>query len=98
MKGPVPTGLVAAPAALFGSRITAVFSPMRNRKFGSALSSVRITVCASGASMRRMLSNTAFLALLVLLSSFARSKLNFTSAASKASPSWNLTPFFSRKV
>ena len=55
-------------------------------------SSVRITVCGSGVSMRAMLSNTAFLALLVLFSALARSKLNFTSAASKASPSWNLTP------
>ena len=98
VNGPVPIGLVAVPAALFGSRITAVFSPMRKRKFGSAFSSVRITVCASGVSMRRMLSNTAFLALLVLLSSFARSKLNLTSPASKASPSWNLTPFFNLKV
>ena len=98
VKGPVPTGLVAVPAALLASRITAVFSPIRNRKFGSALSSVRITVCASGVSTRRMLSNTAFLALLVLLSSFARSKLNFTSALSKDSPSWNLTPRFNLKV
>ena len=97
-NGPVPTGLVAAPAALFGSRITAVFSPMRKRKLPSALLSVRITVWASGVSMRAMLSNTAFLALLVLLSSLARSKLNFTSAASKASPSWYFTPFLSLKV
>ena len=98
LKGPVPIGLVAVPAALFASRITAVFSPRRKRKLPSALLSVRITVCASGASMRAMLSKTAFLALLVLLSSLARSKLNFTSAASKASPSWNFTPFFSLKV
>ncbi len=98
VNGPVPIGLVAVPAALFGSRITAVFSPSRNRKLPSALFSVRITVWASGVSMREMLSNTAFFALLVLFSSLARSKLNFTSAASKASPSWNLTPFLSLKV
>ena len=31
-------------------------------------------------------------------SALARSKLNFTAAASKGSPSWNLMPFFSLKV
>ena len=39
-----------------------------------------------------MLSNTAFFALLVEPGALARSKLNFTSLASKASPSWNFTP------
>ena len=69
--------------AVFGCRITAVFSPMRNRKLPSALFSVRITVCGSGALIELMLSNTAPLALLVLFSSFARSKLNFTADESK---------------
>jgi len=62
------------------------------------LPSTRITVEASGVSMRLMLSNTAFFALLVEPAALARSKLNFTSLASKASPSWNFTPFLSLKV
>ena len=63
LNGPVPIGLVAALAALFGCRITAVFSPMRNRKLPSALFSVRITVCGSGAAIELMLSNTRLLGL-----------------------------------
>ena len=98
LYGPVPTGLVAVVAALFGSRMTAVFSPMRNRKLPSGCMSTTITVCASGVSMRLMLSNTAFLPLLVEPGAFARSKLNFTSLASKASPSLNFTPRLSLKV
>ena len=94
----MPTGLVAVVAALFGLRITAVFSPRRKGSVPSALFSIRITVCASSAVTLEMLSNTAFLALLVLPSALARSKLNFTAAASKGSPSWNLMPFFSLKV
>ncbi len=98
LNGPVPIGLVAVVGALFGSRITAVFSPIRNRKLPSALLRTTITVCGSGVSMRLMLSNTAFLALLVEPGALARSKLNLTSLASNASPSWNLTPFRSLKV
>ena len=98
LNGPVPIGLVAVVAALFGSRITAVFSPMRNRKLPSAWFSTTITVSGSGVSMRLMLSNTAFFALLVEPSALERSKLNFTSEASKASPSWNLTPLRSLNV
>ena len=94
----MPTGLVAVVAALFGLRITAVFSPRRKGIVPSALFSTRITVCASGVAMLEMLSNTAFFALLVEPSALARSKLNFTAAASKGSPSWNLMPFFSLKV
>ena len=75
-----------------------MFSPMRKRKFPSGWLSTMMTVCASGASMREMLSKTAFFALLVLPSALARSKLNFTSLASKASPSWNFTPRRSLKV
>ena len=99
LNGPVPTGLVAVVAALFGSRITAVFSPMRNRKLPSALFEREDHRAAHRASTTdEMLSNTAFFALFVLPSAFARSKLNFTSEASKASPSWNLTPLLSLKV
>jgi hypothetical protein len=78
--------------------MTAVFSPMRNRKSPSALLSVKITVWASGVLTEAMLSNTAFFALLVEPSALARSTLNFTSLASKASPSWNFTPRLSLKV
>ncbi len=98
LYGPVPTGFDAVVGALFGSRITAVFSPIRNRKLPSAWFSTRITVCGSGVSIRLMLSNTAFFALLVEPAAFARSNVNLTSLESKASPSWNLTPFFSLKV
>jgi hypothetical protein len=48
LEGPVPTGLVAAVAALAGCRMTAVFSPRRKGSVASALFSVRITVCAVG--------------------------------------------------
>jgi hypothetical protein len=48
--------------------------------------------------MRLMLSNTAFFALFVEPSAFARSKLNFTSLASKASPSLYFTPLRSLNV
>ena len=98
LNGPVPIGLVAVVAALFGSRITAVFSPMRNRKLPSALLRTTITVAGSGAVTLLMLSNTAFFALLVDSFALARSKLKTTSLASKASPSWNFTPFLSLKV
>lgn len=64
----------------------------------SALSSTRITVCASGVLMLLMLSNTAFLALLVLPSALARSKLNLTAEASKTAPSEKRTPLRSLKV
>ena len=94
----MPIGFVLVVGALFGSRITAVFSPMRNRKLPSALLSTKITVWVSGVSMRLMLSNTAFFALLVEPSALARSKLNFTSLASNASPSWYFTPLRSLKV
>jgi hypothetical protein len=94
----VPTGLVAAVAALVGCRMTAVFSPRRKGSVASALFSVRITVCASGVAIDEMLSNTAFLALLVLPFALARSKLNFTASASKGVPSWNFTPLRSLKV
>ena len=40
-------GLLAVVAALFGLRITAVFSPSRKGIVPSALFSVRITVCSS---------------------------------------------------
>ena len=98
LYGPVPIGFVASVGALFGSRITAVFSPMRNRKLPSALLSRTMTVYGSGVSIRLMLSNTAFFALLVEPGAFARSKLNFTSLESNAAPSWNFTPFLSLKV
>jgi len=97
VKGPVPTGLVAACAALSGCRITAVFSPSRNGVAASGLSSTRITRCASTTSTREMLSNSAFFALLVLPGALARSKLNLTALASKGLPSLNLTPFLSTK-
>ena len=98
LNGPVPIGLVAVVAALFGSRITEVFSPMRKRKLPSGLLRTMITVAGSGAVTLLMLSNTAFFALLVDSLALARSKLNTTSLASKASPSWNFTPFLSLKV
>jgi len=60
---------------------------MRNKKLPSALLNTKITVWSSITSIRLMLSKTAFLALLVLVADLARSKLNFTSDASKASPS-----------
>ena len=94
----MPTGLVAAVAALSGCRMTAVFSPRRKGISASALLSTRITVCASGVATLLMLSNTAFLALLVLPAARARSKLNFTALASQAAPSLNFRPFFSVKV
>jgi hypothetical protein len=78
--------------------MTAVFSPRRKGSMASALFSTRITVCASGVLMLLMLSNTAFLALLVLPGALARSKLNLTAAASKAAPSEKRMPFFSMKV
>ena len=98
LYGPVPIGRVAVAGALFGSTMTAVFSPIRNRKLPSALLRTTITVCGSGVSIRLMLSNTDFFALLVEPGALARSKLNLTSLASNASPSWNFTPFFSLKV
>ena len=94
----MPTGLVAAVAALFGCRMTAVFSPRRKGSVESALSSTRMTVCASCATTVEMLSNTAFLALLVLPGALARSKLNFTVSAVRGAPSEKVTPLRSLKV
>ena len=91
-------GLVAVPAALLGSRMTAVFSPRRKGRLPSGLTSVRMTVVASGVLIELMLSKIVFLALLVEPSALARSKLNLTSLLSKASPSWNLIPLRSLKV
>ena len=48
--------------------------------------------------MVEMLSNTAFLALLVLPGALARSKLNFTVSAFRAEPSENFRPLRSLKV
>lgn len=94
----MPTGCVAACAAVFGCRMTAVFSPRRNGSIGSARSSVRMTVCGSTTVTREMLSNTAFLALFVLPSALARSKLNLTASASRGLPSEKRTPLRRRKV
>ena len=80
-------GLVAALSAELGCKMTAVFSPMRNKKLPSGLVKTKTTVCASGVEMWLMLLNTAPLALLVLFSALARSKLNLTAAESKAAPS-----------
>jgi hypothetical protein len=96
--GPVPMGLLAACAALFGCRMTAVFSPRRNGIAASAVLKTRMTLCASATTTLERLSHSAFLALLVLVGAFARSKLNFTALASNGEPSLNLMPFFSRKV
>jgi len=91
-------GLVAVPAALLGLRITAGASPRRNGSVASGLFSVRITVSGVGVAIDEMLSNTVFLALLVLSAARARSKLKRTASALKGSPSWNFTPLRSVKV
>ena len=41
-------GFVAALSAELGCKMTAVFSPMRNKKLPSGLVKTKTTVCASG--------------------------------------------------
>ena len=89
--GPVPTGCAPLPAALEGSTITAVACPSMNRKSASGRASRITTVCASFASTDDIAAKNAR-SLFTLSARPARSKLNFTAAASQGFPFWNFTP------
>ena len=66
MYGPVPTGLVALVAALFGSTIEAGRLPEQERQVGLGFFIVITTVSASGVVISAMLWNR-LLSLLVLV-------------------------------
>ena len=93
----MPTGAVASLAALFSSRMTAVFMPRWNS--ASKLGSLkwRTTVIGSGVSIDSIEAKKP-LSLLVEPLAPKRSKENLTSFDVRGSPSWNLTFGLSAKV
>jgi hypothetical protein len=93
----VPTGCVWLPAALLGSTITAVAWPSWKSRSGLGFFSFSTTAWLLMALKLSMLAKVAR-SLLGLPGSAARSRLNFTAAASKGSPLWNFTPRRSVKL
>ena len=92
LNGPVPTGWVALSAALSGATITASPQPMLNRKSPLRLRERDLRRSPGRPRRPRRCLRTAPSGRWWNRSARARSSENFTSSASKAVPSWNLTP------